>query len=112
MKRQKHLYLIATLILLIGLGSAIAVYVTADSTSENASVQEFELSKKYHRDVEVYGGQAGVFADQFNRWFDSIWHGESLAYTIACITIVVSGGIFFVGNLSPSDVKADAQHKV
>jgi len=38
-----------------------------------------EDSKMYQRDLELYGGKAAVLADEFWRWFVTLWHGTRLA---------------------------------
>ena len=111
------LNLIGVLILLVGLGSAILIYRIAenDSTSilgyeeGNGSVYPVrpEDSKKYLRDLELYGGKANVLMDEFRRWFIGLWHGESLAYTVGCITIFISFGVFYAAHHLPSSLKSD-----
>ena len=66
-----------------------------------------EDSKKYLRDLELYGGKANVLMDQFRRWFMGLWHGKSLAYTIAGITIFISLGTFYVANHWLSGLESD-----
>jgi hypothetical protein len=66
-----------------------------------------EDSKKYLRDLELYGGKANVLTDEFRRWFIGLWHGESLAFTVACITIVICIGFFYAANHLPSSLKSD-----
>ena len=105
---QTCLYLTAAIILLVGLGSALLIYLTADSASDSALVFDFVHSKKYRHDLEVYGGKASVITDQFCRWFEGLWHGKSLALTVACITISISFGFFFVAYHLPSDLNFDA----
>ncbi len=100
---QKRLYLAAAAILVVGLASALAVYVRASHREGRDLVREFEDSKRYRHDLEVYGGTMNVLADQFTRWFQGLWHGETLAYTIACITIVLSLGMALVAYLEPSN---------
>lgn len=113
---QTGLYLISALILLVGLGSAAFIYQAAMNDSGSASGYEViggfiypnagENSKKYVHDLELYGGKSAVLADDFMRWFAGLWHGKSLAFTVACITIFISLGVFFAANL-PSRVKAE-----
>ena len=105
---QKGLYLIAAIILLLGLSSAFLIYLTADNASDSVFVYDFVHSKKYRHDLEIYGGKASVITDQFCRWLDGLWHGESLAFTVACITIFISFGFFFVAYHLPSDLTLDA----
>ena len=115
---QTRLYLISALILLVGLSSSIWIYLTAGSDSKsmlgyeiiggNAYLITPEHSKKYVHDLKLIGGNAAVFADEFSRWFIGLWHGKSLACTVACITIFISLGFFFAARTSPSDLESDA----
>jgi hypothetical protein len=114
---QARLYLICAIILLVGLGSASLIYLTAGNDSGDVLGYEMvggevyqirpEESKMYKHDLEVYGGKASVLADEFMRWFVGLWHGKSLAITIACISILVSCGFFFVA-YRLSQLKADS----
>jgi hypothetical protein len=106
---QTRLYLTATFILVVGLGSAVLIYLTADNTSDSALVNDFLNSKKYIHALRVNGGNMTLLADEFFRWFDELWHGESLAYTVACITIVISCGFFFAAYHVQSDSKSDSR---
>jgi hypothetical protein len=109
----QRLYLISAAVLLIGLAGSLAVYITADQDSEenlgyedvgkNFYPSKHERSKKYMHDLELYGGKAAVLADDFNRCFNGLWQGTTLAYTLACLTIIVSGGIFIAARHSQSD---------
>jgi hypothetical protein len=98
---QTRLYLTAVIILLAGLGSAIFIHLTAENVPDNNLVYQFESSKAYRHDLELGGGKMNVLADEFLRWFDSLWHGKPLASTVACITIIISFGFFFVAYHSP-----------
>ena len=111
------LNLIGAMILLAGLGSAVYIYRTAGNESINVLGYEQGYgsvypvppgdSKKYLRDLELYGGKANVLADEFRRWFIGLWHGESLALTVACITVIVSSGFFYAAYRSPSGSESD-----
>ena len=115
--RRTCLNLISAIILLFGLGSAIFIYLTADTVLD--SVLGYEVaggdvypvtpdnSKMYARDLELYGGKAAVLANEFRYWFVGLWHGRSLAFTIASLTIFISFGVFFVANHLPSDLLSD-----
>jgi hypothetical protein len=95
-KQQSCLRFIAVLILVVGLGSAIVIYLTAEKASDNSLADDLASSKKYHHDLELYGGEMNVLLDQFGSWFSGLWHGESLAYTIVFITVAASTGFWFV----------------
>jgi hypothetical protein len=117
--RQTRLYLITASILLVGLGSAILIYLTAENDSDSVVGYETvggytypvvpEDSKRYIHDLELYGGKANVLANDFMRWFVGLWHGRSLAFTIACITMFISFGFFYIATHLPSDLKSDAR---
>jgi len=96
-------YLITAIILLLGLGSAIVIYLTADNAPDSGLVNDFENSKKYMHDLELYGGKANVLASELTNWFAGLWHGKSLAFTVACITIVIAIGFYFVTSNLHSD---------
>jgi hypothetical protein len=112
-----YLHLISAIILLVGLGSALLIYRTAENTPYGALGYEEaggtvypimpEDSKKYLRDLELYGGKANVIMDELRRWFIGLWHGKSLAFTVACITIFVSFGVFYAANHLPSRLNSD-----
>jgi hypothetical protein len=97
------------------LGSAIAIYLTAENDSESVLGYEViggnvypirpEDSKMYSHNLELYGGKANVFADELMRWFDGLWHGKSLASTVACLTILISLGFFFFARHLPSSTR-------
>jgi len=109
--------IISAIILLVGLGTAIFIYQTADDDSSGALGYQIiggtiypimpENTKIYKHDLEVYGGKAAVLADEFRRWFIGLWHGKSLAFTIAVITIFLSFAGFFTARHLPSPSTSD-----
>ncbi len=113
------LNLISVLVLVIGLGSAILIYRAAEDTPYGILGYEEghgtvypimpEDSKQYLRGLELYGGKANVLMDKFRRGFIGLWHGKSLAYTVACITVFISFGVFYIANyLLQSRIESDA----
>jgi hypothetical protein len=118
--REARLYLVAMTILLVGLGSAVVIYLTAGNDSGGVLGYEViggqvyqvspEDSKTYSHDLELYGGKLNLLTDRFTRWFAGLWHGRSLAFTVACITLVISFGFFFVAKYFSSDLKPDVRH--
>jgi len=119
--RPTCLNLIGAIILLVGLGSSILIYRTAQNDANSILGYEVgdgsvypvrpEDSKKYLRDMELYGGKANVLTDEFRRWFIGLWHGESLAFTVAGITIFISFGVFYAANHLPSDLEFDIRRE-
>ena len=115
------LYFLSGVVLLAGLGSAVLIYETSldRSTSvlgyEDAGGSVYPIlpedSKPYLRGLELYGGTANVLADELRRWFVGLWHGKSLAFTVAFITILVSSGVFYVARRPPSPEDANIHRR-
>jgi preprotein translocase subunit SecY len=117
--KNLHVFLKLTsaIILLVGLGSAIYIYQTAED--DLSGVLGYEIvggsvypvmpqdSKIYRHDLELYGGKAAVLADELSRWIAGLWHGKPFAYTVAFITLIISFGFFFAANHLPSRLKSD-----
>jgi hypothetical protein len=115
---QRRTFQIAgVIVLLVGLGSAVLVYRTAGSSSEAVLGYEEgggtvysirpEDSKKYLRDMEGFGGKANVLLDELRNWFVGLWSGESLAFAIACITILAAFGAFYAAGRMPGRAGPD-----
>jgi hypothetical protein len=107
------LNIIGAVVLLVGLCSAFLVYSSAGTDSSGALGYEVGYdgsvypimpgdSKTYLRSLELYNGKAGVIMDQFRRWFVGLWHGKTLAFTIAFITLFIASVLFYLANSSPS----------
>jgi hypothetical protein len=99
------------------LGSAILIYRTAEDTPYGVLGYEEgggtvypvmpEDSKQYLRGLELYGGKANVLMDQLRRGFIGLWHGRTLAFTIAFITFFISFALFYTANyLLPSRLES------
>lgn len=110
-KMLNCLYFIAAVVLLIGLGSAVLIYLTAEDASDDMMIYEFEHSKLYRHDLELYGGKMNVLASEFMHWFEGLWHGKTLALTVACITIVVTFGFLFAAYILPSEGECAANDR-
>jgi hypothetical protein len=105
---RARLNLIGIIILLVGLGSAIFIYRCADGNGTipwgyeegNGSVYPIrpEDSKKYLRDLELYGGKANVLATELRLWLGECFQGKALAFTIAFLTIPISLGFLYRAN--------------
>jgi hypothetical protein len=102
-KLQRRLYLVAAVILLAGLCGALIIYIAAGSGDNSLADTGnfFQLgpgeSKRYTHDLELYGGKSSVLADELMRWFDGLWEGRSLAFTVAGISLFVSSMFFLTG---------------
>jgi hypothetical protein len=104
---KTQLKLIAAIILLVGLGSAVLIYLTAENDSENILANE--NSKMFIHDLELYGGKANVLANEFKVWFEKLWHGKQLAFTVAFITIFIAFGFIFFSSHLPADQKSETR---
>lgn len=102
-KLQTRLYLGSAVIMLIGLGAAAVVYLAAGDVPGGVPDFDIEGSRRSLRDLELYGGKANVLVAEFMAWFGGLWHGQSLAYTIASITVVISCALLYVALHWPSD---------
>src|SRR6266511_2892348 len=95
-------------ILVLGFAAAVVIYLTAQPPPENPLGYDPLDTKKYLHDLEVYGGKANVVAAQFRDWFDSLWHGKQLAYTVVVITMMAAGAFKFFATPLPPDPEASA----
>jgi hypothetical protein len=66
-------------------------------------------SKTYVHDLELFGCKAAVLTNEFRYWLVGLRHGKPLAFTVACSTIFISFGVFFVANHLPSDLPSHVQ---
>jgi hypothetical protein len=118
---QTCLNYIGVIIMLVGLGSATLIYWTAENDSSEPLGYEIldghaypimpGDSKIYLRNMQLYGGKAGVLADEFRRWFVGLWRGEALAYTVAFITTLISFLVFFFANHLQSNSEPDVHRE-
>src|SRR5260370_42293088 len=93
-------------ILVIGFAAAVVIYLTAQPPPENPLGYDPLDTKKYLHDLEVYGGKANVFAAELREWFDSLWHGKRLAFTVAVISVITAWAFKFFAPPMPSDTGA------
>ncbi len=100
-KITKHnaLDLASAVVLFIGLASSALIYLGTDDASDNALVNEYEMSKMYRHDLELFGGTANVLAVEFTEWLRGLWHGRQLAFTVAGIAVLVAACLFVFARL-------------
>ncbi len=89
----RRLRFAAAAVLIIGFAGAIWIYVGA--APPDAPGYTLEESKQYLRAMELYGGKANVLAAELRQWFESLWHGVRLAYTVACATVLLAVAFWF-----------------
>jgi hypothetical protein len=112
------LCLFSAVILAVGLGSAISIYLTVGNNRDSYLLDDAvggyihamtsKDAKMYGHDLKLYGGKANVPPDEFMPWFAGLWHGESLAFTIAYITVYISFVFFLFAYLCYPTQKTDA----
>jgi len=108
--RRRHLS-VAAAILLAGLVAATFIYLRAGGGAEALLELSPETSKKYLRDLEMYGGTANVLAVEFSAWFAGLWHGRRLAYTTATLSFLGSlAYLFFTLVLPPYEDPGEPEH--
>jgi hypothetical protein len=95
----RRLQMISVAILIVGLVTAIGIYVSVARSTDDMIAYEIEHSKQYQRTLELYGGKANVIAVEITQWFDSLWHGTRLAYTVACATVLLAAGFWLAAAL-------------
>jgi len=94
--RSADLYIAGIVILVVGLASAGVIYATAEEPDENATLQEMAISKQHVRLLQRFGGKASVLFDDLQRWFEDLWHGKTLAGTVASISVFAAVVVFLV----------------
>jgi hypothetical protein len=83
-------------LLAAGLGAALGIYLVATPKGPNPLGYEPEDTKRYLRDLELFGGKGNVLATEIMRWWDGLWHGRNLAYTVAWLTLLLALGFWFL----------------
>jgi hypothetical protein len=99
--RSARVRAVTRAILLAGFAAAAAIY--AVNALPGAGDYELERTKLYRHDLEVYGGRANVLADDFREWFAGLWHGRSLALTVAVLTVLAALAYRFVATPVPPE---------
>ena len=60
-------------------------------------------SKMYMHEIQHFGGKTAVLFDEITRWLGSLWHGKSLALTIAWISVISATGLFLLARVQDDD---------
>jgi hypothetical protein len=98
-------------VFILGIGTAIFLSVPAPPTPQSPLEYDPFASKKYLRELELYGGKINILAVEFRQWFESLWRGHRLSYTIALLTVMLSALLWFLGShvASPLDTQGEQQ---
>ena len=95
-------------LLVLGLSAALVVFATAGPDEETLLSTD---QRAYDYNVERLGGKATLFAIHVDQWFSSLWHGRSLALTIAVLTLAFSSvGLWLAGRVAEMD--REAEHRL
>ena len=105
----RHLRWLAYAIVIIGLGSAVFLYATASPPPQHPLGYDPFASKKYVRELEVYGGKINILAVEFRQWCASLWRGKPLAYTIALLTVLLASLVWRMGSLAAAHRDTQAE---
>jgi hypothetical protein len=105
----RHLRWLSYAMLVLGLLSAVVLYVTASPPPQHPLGYDPFTSKKYVRDLEIYGGKINVIAVAFRQSFSKLWQGKNLAYTIAFLTVVVASLCWYIGSHAASNLNTHAE---
>jgi len=89
---------IAVVILALGLGGALTIYLTVGPMPADPLGYNLLDSKKSLRELELYGGKANVLSVEFQQWFAGLWHGRTLAATVAVLTVLLAFAFWFVAS--------------
>lgn len=100
-------------ILFFGLLAAELIYLFARDDADMDAAAEIARGRGYEHNLEVMGGKFAMLSADFDRWFVSLWHGRSLAYTVAVLAVVIAAACFLGAHLtsSPSPAEAEAERK-
>ena len=100
LERVKNLI---ALILTVGLGSAAVIFFSVQPPAASPLGYDPNDSKRYLRDMEMYGGKANVITSQFREWVASLFQGRSLAFTVAALTLLLALAVWFFGTPLPPE---------
>jgi hypothetical protein len=89
--------LISYVIFGAGIATSVVIYVTAGPPMGHPFGFNPLHTKLYLRELELFGGRGNIMAAEFMEWFVGLWQGKNLSYTIACITVIISILLRFIG---------------
>ena len=81
---------VTLLLLLVGFGSALVIYLTAEPLVIDPLLGRPLATKKLVHELRVIGGQANVMMAELQEWWGERWHGPNLGSTVAVLTVVAT----------------------
>ena len=97
---RRQLRFVAATVLVVGFIGAVWIYLAAAPSTTDTLGYEPAPSKQFPRSMELYGGTANVLAAELRAWFDGLWHGTRLAYTVACASVLLAGAFWLAAAAS------------
>jgi|SRR5208283_549675 len=101
---RAQVWLFAAGYAVLALGSAGSVWIyrhaVQDDLADSIMASTYN-TKKYQDQLERYGGKANILATDIQQWFEGLWHGRNLAYTVAALALGASLICFYVALFLP-----------
>jgi hypothetical protein len=91
---QIRLYLASVVILVAGLIGAAVIYVTAPGEDSAELTYGVANDPRYILELQRIGGNAEVVMAELHQWFDGLWQGKPLAYTVAVLCTAAAAVCF------------------
>ncbi len=101
---RAQVWLFAAGYAVLALGSAGSVWIYRHAVQDDladAVMANTYNTKKYQDQLERYGGKANILATDIQGWFDGLWHGRHLAYTVAVLTLAAALVCFYIALFLP-----------
>ncbi len=110
MLNRRQINTFSTLLVVLGFGSAVAIFLLAAPTpADDPLLNDPRAERKYRRELAIYGGKANVLSAEFMEWFNGLWHGRSLAGTVAVLTVVGTLAFRVMATLPDPDGPAEPE---
>jgi hypothetical protein len=97
-------------LLIAGVLAAVWIFVatadtalSSDVSSARARSIQFDQNRREMAEVERLGGKVSVMTVQFHQWFQSLWEGRRLAYTVLVLALVVAWACRHAAELMDED---------
>src|SRR5919198_5629423 len=96
--KRSGLFLLALVILVVGLGVDAAIYILADEREAQAYIivggtaypVDPTTSRAYQGQLERYGGKMAVLFDEINRSLGARFQGKQLGITLASVSALTA----------------------
>ncbi|MGF6374402.1 hypothetical protein OKW40_007218 [Paraburkholderia sp. RAU6.4a] len=99
---QRRLYFAGAAILMVSLIAAVLIDVCVPPPDSAVAMYGI-VDPRYQIELQQIGGNAAVLMAQLHQWFDSLWHGVRLAYTVAALGAALAAGCIFIGHFFADD---------